>query len=111
MIPDLTTYNFSVGGAATDSASALSCNAFKKNPGVGGGAQNTVTTYGVGGAGAVLKDAKGYPVIARDLTVERLLWLDEPEKLRTGRKLATNVKLAPAGPGPAHSSDRTEAGE
>jgi len=94
VIPDLTTYNFSVGGAATDSASALSCNAFKKNPGVGGGAQNTVTTYGVGGAGAVLKDAKG-GVLASG-TTDQDGWYMLPYKW-TGKAATLYVTLSPPG--------------
>jgi hypothetical protein len=58
-IPVTQSYTFSVNGSATDSATATSCNAFKKNTGAGGLAINSLTTYEMPGAKAVLKDAKG----------------------------------------------------
>jgi len=94
VIPDMQTYNFSVGGATSDSASALSCNAFKKNPGVGGGAKNTLTSYGVSGASATLKDSKG-ALIASGVTDEDGWYMINYK--HTGKSATFYVTLTPPG--------------
>jgi len=59
LVPNNESYTFSVGGVAFSSATVSSYNAFKKNPGVGGVAQNQVTTFSVPGSTVQLKDSKG----------------------------------------------------
>jgi len=63
LIPDMQNYAFSLGGTISGSSTISSCNAFKKNPGVGGLLTSTTTTYEVPGAAAVLKDAKGAALV------------------------------------------------
>jgi hypothetical protein len=94
LIKDGQSYSFSVNGSENDSTAATSCNAFKKNPGVGGGAVNTVTTYGVRGASTVLKDAKG-TVLASGSTDEDG-WYMLPYKW-TGKSATLYVTFTPSG--------------
>jgi hypothetical protein len=64
LIPNNATYTFGVGGPVTDIQTAQSCNTFKRNPGVGGLAKNTLTESQVQGASATLKDSKGALIVS-----------------------------------------------
>jgi len=59
LIPNNEPYTFSVGGAASGSATVSSYNAFKNDSVVRGAGQSQITTFSVAGATAVLKNAKG----------------------------------------------------
>jgi hypothetical protein len=98
----LQTYAFSVGGATTDGTTAASCNEFKKNPGVGGGANRNITlSTGVvqlpvaNAAAKLTTDAKGTAIIATGATDEDG-WYMLPYKW-TGKAATLYIWLTPPG--------------
>ena len=59
LIPNNRSFVFAIGGSSSGSQTVTSCNAFKKNPGVGGLVQSLASSDSVPGATAILKDSKG----------------------------------------------------
>jgi hypothetical protein len=100
VVPNNQNYAFTASGSQGDSPSVQSFNVFKKNPGVGGGANKNSLADGVTvktpvrNCAAVLKDAKG-AVLASGVTDEDG-WYMLPYKY-TGKATTLYVTLTPPG--------------